>query len=474
MTLTLRFAALSHVGLVRGGNEDSAYAGPRILAVADGMGGHAAGEVASAVAIASLAQLDEDAPGADLLEALREQALSANAHLRDMVTGDPSLEGMGTTLTALLFAGQRLGVLHVGDSRCYLLRDGALTQITHDHTLVQSLVDEGRISEDEASTHPQRSLILRALDGREGVELDLSVREARAGDRYLLCTDGLTGPVGRIETLHEALEIDDPQAACERLVSLALRGGGPDNITVVVADVLADGPSAAPVVGGAAAETPQALPEGLEGGAASRARAAEQARAAARAADDETARLDPVDVDADADADADADPPRRRSRRGVLAGVLVLALLGLAALGGWAYLRTQYYVGVDADTVAVYRGVNTTVAGVPLASVDRRTDLPLERLGVVNRSRVERGIVAADREEAEAIVARLEDSALPECEPAGTGDAATVPALPLDPADPAPSAAEALPTSQPAPTQPLTGTPAPPAAEEPCADGAAP
>ena len=195
MTLALRFAAVSHVGLLREGNEDSVYAGPQVLAVADGMGGHAAGEVASAVAIAALRHLDSDVPGSDLLDVLRASAESANEHLRDMVAGDPTLEGMGTTLTALLFAGSRIGLLHIGDSRAYLLRDGRIGQITHDHTLVQRLVDEGRISEQEAGSHPQRSLITRALDGREGIEPDLSVREARPGDRYLLCTDGLTGPV---------------------------------------------------------------------------------------------------------------------------------------------------------------------------------------------------------------------------------------------------------------------------------------
>ncbi|MCW2614671.1 MAG: protein serine/threonine phosphatase, partial [Frankiales bacterium] len=265
MTLALRFAARSHTGLLREGNEDSVYAGPRVLAVADGMGGHAAGEVASAVAIAALAPLDEDTPASDLLDVLRGRALAANEHLRDMVQGDQALEGMGTTLTAFLFAGSRLGLLHVGDSRAYLLRDGVLSQITHDHTLVQTLVDEGRISEEEASTHPQRSLITRALDGREGVELDLSVREVRDGDRYLLCTDGLTGPVGRLETLQEALQIPDPQESCDRLVQLALRGGGPDNVTVIVADVVdASGlRPTAPVVAGAAADSPQPPPEGV-------------------------------------------------------------------------------------------------------------------------------------------------------------------------------------------------------------------
>ena len=195
MTLALRFAARSHTGLLRTRNEDSVYAGPRLLAVADGMGGHAAGEVASAVAIAALAPLDEDAPGTDLMSALREAAEAANGHLFEMVAADADLQGMGTTLVAVLFAGSRLALLHVGDSRAYLLRDGELSQITHDHTLVQTLVDEGRISQEEAASHPQRSMITRALDGRVGLELDLSVREVRPGDRYLLCSDGLTGPV---------------------------------------------------------------------------------------------------------------------------------------------------------------------------------------------------------------------------------------------------------------------------------------
>ncbi|MGI8537548.1 MAG: PP2C family protein-serine/threonine phosphatase, partial [Mycobacteriales bacterium] len=274
MTLALRFAARSHTGLLREGNEDSVYAGPRILAVADGMGGHAAGEVASAVAIAALAPLDEDAPGTDLLDVLRERAVAANEHLRDMVSGDQTLDGMGTTLTALLFAGNRLGMLHIGDSRAYLLREDTLTQITHDHTLVQKLVDEGRISEEEASTHPQRSLITRALDGRDGIDPDLSVREVRAGDRYLLCTDGLTGPVGRVKTLQEALQLASPQEACDRLVQLALRGGGPDNVTVIVADVVdaANLRPTAPVVAGAAADAPQAPPDGIAESSAARAR----------------------------------------------------------------------------------------------------------------------------------------------------------------------------------------------------------
>ncbi len=443
MTLALRFAARSHTGLLREGNEDSVYAGPRVLAVADGMGGHAAGEVASAVAIAALAPLDEDAPGNDLLSVLRERAEAANTHLRDMVSGDQALDGMGTTLTAFLFAGSRLGMLHIGDSRAYLLREGVLSQITHDHTLVQTLVDEGRISEEEASSHPQRSLITRALDGRDGIDPDLSVREVRSGDRYLLCTDGLTGPVGRLETLREALQIPDPQESCDRLVQLALRGGGPDNVTVIVADVVdASGlRPTAPVVAGAAADSPQAPPEGVAESSAARARTAEGRD------------VDPAPRTTAAPVTDD------RSGRGrgrtVLVAALVLGLLAIGAGTGFAYVRSQFYVGVDGQQVAVYRGVTGSVAGMSLSSVAARTELATERLDTLARSRVERGIVAKDRSDALQIVARLEDG-FPPCTPA---DELPAPA-PSAAASPVPAAAaSAAPAVTSAPT-PAAPTPA--------------
>ena len=438
MTLALRFAARSHTGLLREGNEDSVYAGPRILAVADGMGGHAAGEVASAVAIAALAPLDEDAPSSDLLDVLRNRALAANDHLRDMVNGDQTLDGMGTTLTAFLFAGPRLGLLHVGDSRAYLLRDGVLSQITHDHTLVQTLVDEGRISEQDASSHPQRSLITRALDGREGVELDLSVREVRAGDRYLLCTDGLTGPVGRLETLLEALQLADPQDSCDRLVQLALRGGGPDNVTVIVADVVdAQGLRAGPpVIAGAAAESPQAPPEGQDS-AAARARTAE-----GRDLDPPTRPLaEPVA------------PAGRNHRRTALVTGLAVLLAVAGAGSAYAYVRSQYYVGSDETQVIVYRGVTGSVAGVPLASIQARTGLSVERLDGLARRQVERGIVADDRDAAMAIVDRLHQQFPDPCaapSPSPTPGAAS----PVPSPRPSPGLALASPTPSPGPLEP--------------------
>jgi PPM family protein phosphatase len=258
MTLALRYAVRSDVGLLREGNEDSAYAGPRLLAVADGMGGHAAGEVASAVTIGAVSELDRRPPGPDMLAELSGAVNAANVRLQQIVMANPAVEGMGTTLTAVLWSPDgHAAVCHIGDSRGYLLRDGELYQITHDHTLVQSLIDEGRITEDDASTHPQRSLILRAIDGRTIADPDLSVHEALPGDRYLICSDGLSSVVND-ETLRDTLAgTPDPEGCCRQLIDLALRGGGPDNITCIVADVVDTAvtrmPPPKPLLAGAAA-----------------------------------------------------------------------------------------------------------------------------------------------------------------------------------------------------------------------------
>ncbi len=353
MSLVLRYAARSDRGLVRANNQDSVYAGPRLLAVADGMGGHAGGEIASKVVIAAVAPLDDDEPGRDLLAQLDEAVRAGNEAIVELVDNEPELAGMGTTLTAVLFAGTRLGLAHVGDSRAYLLRADDLTQITHDDTYVQSLVDEGRLTEDEAASHPQRSLILRALNGDE-VEPSLTVREARDGDRYLLCSDGLSGVVSS-ETLTEALRIPDPQDSADRLIELALRSGGPDNITVIVADVReqAFGENA-PIVGGAVSGQDDDAPP--PDTAAGRAAAMSPARASPR-------RVEPTVPPA----------PARGSRRRtllVLALVLVLLVAGLVGVRTW--LRSNYYVGERDGTVAVFRGTAGSVLGVQLQSVEEQ------------------------------------------------------------------------------------------------------
>jgi PPM family protein phosphatase len=236
--LALRYAARSDVGLRREGNEDSGYAGPHLLAVADGMGGHAGGEVASAAAIRALAPLGAGDPGPDLVGALVDRLWTASLRLQELITSDLSLEGMGTTLTGLLWANRYAAICHIGDSRAYLLRDDRFIRITHDHTFVQSLIDEGEITEDEAATNPHRSLLLRALDGQTIPEPDLIPIETCLGDRYLLCSDGLSGVVNE-QTLQQVLtSANDPDEATLRLVRLAIEGGGPDNITCIVADVI--------------------------------------------------------------------------------------------------------------------------------------------------------------------------------------------------------------------------------------------
>ena len=237
-TLAVRYAVQSDIGLEREDNEDSAYAGARLLAVADGMGGHAAGEVASAVVIDALRPLDTQIPAGELLDALDHAVRRASRELRDMAAADPALTGMGTTLTALLWSGSQLGLVHIGDSRAYVVRDDEVFQITQDHTMVQSLLDDGKITRAEVSAHPQRWLLLRALTTGGDVAPDLQLREARAGDRYLLCSDGLHEVVDAESIARVLRSVDDPDQAAKDLIALAVSGGGPDNITCIVADVV--------------------------------------------------------------------------------------------------------------------------------------------------------------------------------------------------------------------------------------------
>ncbi|HEX3753263.1 MAG TPA: protein phosphatase 2C domain-containing protein [Streptosporangiaceae bacterium] len=439
MTLALRYAVRSDVGLLREGNEDSAYASPRLLAVADGMGGHAAGEVASAVAIASVAALDGPAlngpgRGGDLLGALKEAVHTASDTLHQMASADPAVEGMGTTLTALLWAGQGYALCHIGDSRGYMLRDGELYQITHDHSLVQSLVDEGRLSQEEAATHPQRSLILRALDGRGEAEPDLSMRKAMLGDRYLLCSDGLSDVVSA-ETLHHTLStIPDLDDVTIQLIELAIRGGGPDNITVVVADVVDDETESRPLTS-----------QPIMAGAASHGNAADlsllersdspagRAQMLAHTAPQTPVMLDDRRTPQDGWAGAEQDPENpggwpatesqpeyrsghraRRQRHRRRWPIVTMALVVLAAVvigggyGAWAYTQHQYFVGTDDGHVAVFKGVNQKVAGISLSSVYSRSSLTEGQVPPQELSMVQGTISATSLADANRIVAQLQ------------------------------------------------------------------
>ncbi len=422
MTLVLRYAVRSDVGLLREGNEDSAYAGPRLLAVADGMGGHAAGEVASSLTIASMAKLDSEPPGGDMLAELSSAVAEANSRLQEMIIANPAVEGMGTTLTALFWSDGHAAVCHIGDSRGYLLREGELYQITHDHTLVQSLVDEGRISADDVSTHPQRSLLLRALDGRSIAEPDLSVHDGQAGDRYLLCSDGLSGVVSD-ETLRDTLaSIEDPEAVTRQLIDLALHGGGPDNITCIVADVVDTAtsrvpPTGTPVMAGAAANvndprlsTDGAVPgsqgspfgvieEHLEnhfgGPYGDHGQPSMTAPQPMVAVDD----LDPSAVPLAVASGNGTGPaavrsrgghraqPRRASRSGrrrwpivTTSLVVLLAVVVVGGYVGWRWTQEQYYVGADKGEVVIFRGINERIAGWNLSSPYELTGIQLAQV----------------------------------------------------------------------------------------------
>lgn len=263
MPPTLRFAVGSDIGRRRSMNQDSGCSSPRLLAVADGMGGHAHGEVASAMAIAELAGMDvalrdSGLADADLLEELRKAVARAAARLTDEAAQNPDLRGAGTTVVAMLVDGTRAGIVHIGDSRAYLLRDRELIRLTRDHTLVQALVDEGRISAEEAADHPRRSVLVRTLQAGGHDEPDLFPHEVRVGDRYLLCSDGVTAVLTDTDLLEVLSSVAEPIEVVDRLIELANAGGGPDNITCVVADVVESAEAVAavpsePVVVGAAA-----------------------------------------------------------------------------------------------------------------------------------------------------------------------------------------------------------------------------
>ena len=470
MTVALRYAARSDVGLVRSDNQDSAYAGPHLLVVADGMGGHAGGDVASSVAVAALAPLDGESHGPDdALDELETALDDARSEIIARSDAEPDLAGMGTTVTAILRAGNKLAMVHLGDSRGYLFREGTLTQVTTDHTFVQHLVDTGRITPEEAEHHPQRSVVMRVLgDFDSDVTADLSVREARPGDRWLLCSDGLSGYVSA-ETIAETLaEIEDVDACADRLVQLALRAGGPDNVTVVIADVveldsLADGamPSTASAVVGAAAVSRNRPSAAADGPAARAARLTRKARSESGATDDD-ARGDDDEGgddtppsspdDAPERSDDDEDEPLEPSprRRGLaLTWVAVGVALVAALAGAYLWTQTQYFVGAPDGTVAVYRGIPQSLGPVELASLVETSDVQVDELPAYLRERVERTISAGSLDEARRLVDMLADGAAPKPSPTVTPSPtltpapdATLPAQSVEPVIPPPDVPE--------------------------------
>lgn len=405
MAIALLYAARSDVGLVRSENQDSGYAGPHLLMVADGMGGHAGGDLASSIAIGEMVALDGESHGADDVTAHLERSLAAaNAELHALVEDTPELHGMGTTVTALLRAGNKIAVAHIGDSRAYLLRGGSFDQITHDHSFVQSLVDEGRITEAEAESHPQRSLVTRVLTGQRGDEPDITVREARVDDRYLICSDGLSGFVAR-DTIEEVLRGGRPPGpTADRLVELALKAGAPDNVTVVVADVVdvdkVTAPPTTPEVVGAAAVR-------RKGTRAIAVTPASKAAALSREAAGETEDPDELSL-----AEEGPVSPRAKKLRLLAAALLVLVVIGGGAYAAYDWTQRQYFVGDEGGYVTVFRGVSQDLGPVRLSTVEQQSAVAITDLPDFYRKRVETTVSVSTLRDANALVDSLRTEAL--------------------------------------------------------------
>lgn len=348
----LRFAAYSDIGNSRQVQEDAVLAEPPIFAVADGMGGHAAGDVASQMAIEIVAQgVREQEVG------LLESVARANRAIYQKSKSDPAMSGMGTTLTALLVSDSDLQIAHIGDSRAYLLRDGALERLTEDHSVVERMVRQGKLSPEEAAHHPQRSALERALGVEEETAVDMRNLSAQPGDRFLLCSDGLTIHLEDDEIEDILTEFDDPASTSRRLVREAVDAGGMDNVTAIVVDF--PGARSVPAM--------------------------------------------------------TLTPKKKRARRIAIAGI-VLALLLVATLMARAAVSTSWYVGERTGRVAIYKGIPESLGSIELSRVEDQTRIEVDRLPELYQERLKEGIRVATLAEARDLVAELEklSSELPE------------------------------------------------------------
>jgi PPM family protein phosphatase len=384
--MRLVFAAATDVGRMRKNNEDSYLSSKPVAAVADGMGGHSAGEVASAIAIEELAALRDRGPWENETAAtddLKQAILRANRRIREMAASDRKLNGMGTTLVALLEDGDMVHVANVGDSRGYLLRQGELSQVTVDHSLVQELVDDGRLSPEDAERHPQRSVITRALGIDPEVEFDLFTYKLQVGDRLLLCSDGLSDVVEPTQIRKVLLRVRSAQRAARELVTVANEQGGPDNITVIVVDAVDEATAQAMEEGGdttgdlAVGSATGALPVVDGDGAGGR------SGRAARAKDRSLAR-------------------HRRLQRFLLAGIVVLVVAALV-VAGRSFLFSRYWVGFDGDAVAVFQGVPGDVAGIQFSRLVERSPITRAEVPAGYAARLEDGVLADDLADARRI-----------------------------------------------------------------------
>ncbi|MDF2575424.1 MAG: protein phosphatase [Agromyces sp.] len=401
-------AAISHTGKVRSNNQDSGYAGSNLFVVADGMGGHAGGDVASSLAIARLEALDRPYDStADAERALRDAISDAAVDLVDTVTLRPELAGMGTTVSALIMVDDYAVIAHIGDSRIYLYRDGALTQITTDHTFVQRLVDSGRITPEEARYHPRRSVLMRVLgDMDTDPELDTFIMPTQPGDRWLLCSDGLSGVVDDPHTA-KAMGLGlAPGRTADSLLKQALDGGAPDNVTIVIVDVGGQHPlfSGTPTIVGSASN-----PIGVEVPAAAPRRSSwlHPNRQAAN----EPTHFEPAPEFLEELIEEDRRRARRR-RIGWTVGVaLVLVIIAGAAWLGYQWTQTRYFVGADQDTVVIYQGVQQNIGPISLSTPYEDTGIPLDSLSDFARATVEGTISANSLSHARQIVSGISDLA---------------------------------------------------------------
>jgi serine/threonine protein phosphatase PrpC len=400
--------AVSHVGRIRANNQDSGYAGTQLFVVADGMGGHAGGDVASAIALKRVMEADKSYASANDAEfALHASLIAANSLLAETVFEHPELTGMGTTVSAILRSGNELAIAHIGDSRIYLLRDGALKQITADHTFVQRLVDSGRITPEEAAVHPRRSVLMRVLgDVDASPEIDTTVHDTLPGDRWLLCSDGLSSYVSdeKIEVVLTGLA--NTREAADRLVKESLDQGAPDNVTVVLVDIDGTSDSAASpvmVVGSAA------LPLSFEGETGRRPlRLPTLLLHPLKSTQQEDSHFEPESEEY-LDELILEDRRRARTRRTAwLVGAAIIVLLIIAALFvGYRVTQTHYYVGGDGQTVAIYRGIQQDIGPISLHSVYQQTSIKLADLSSYTKQSVIATISADNLADAKSILQRL-------------------------------------------------------------------
>ena len=424
--MKLDFSAISDVGRVRKDNQDSGYAGAHLLAVCDGVGGAARGDIASATTIQQLRSLDEEplaTAGTDgtqdsqsgdvLLTRISDALRAAHETLAALVDEDPALDGTSTTATIALFDGSRVGMGHVGDSRAYLFRDGEISQLTNDHTFVQGLIDEGRITEEEARVHPHRNLILRAVDGVHDLEPDLFLLELVVGDRLLLCSDGASGVLddGR---LADILSGGSPDYAAVELVRASLEAGSSDNVTCVVADVKDDDAQVehdAPLMVGAAAELRR---RGRGGKSATKTPSLFRGH---RAGD--TGELEPIAAeildevpfaiqsDPESVRYAPRPPHRLRWLSRLLAAFVVIGLVWCGLAVAWSWSQGQYYVGEEEGRVVIYRGLDASLPGLDLSEPYERSNVDLARLSEFDARQVRDGIDAGSLDDARSAVESL-------------------------------------------------------------------